>query len=207
MRLFNSTLYSTIALGLLAGCSGNMATTPSAAVPGAALAGPDAMNRAASGHNTQKPSLEIVTIQTSNGQFVTAAAPPIAEPNCGAGQVALHDDATKIGPEEMFTMVNEGKNVYAFRLFLTPYYITAINGGGMGGPGQSYGYSQLHTNVTSLGSLQIFKIIPVGQFVALETVWNTYVTAIPGCGTANVVPFHTNAKVVGPWEKFTVVSR
>lgn len=40
MRLFNSTLYSTIALSVLAGCSGNMATTPSAAVPGAALPSP-----------------------------------------------------------------------------------------------------------------------------------------------------------------------
>jgi hypothetical protein len=37
VRLFNSTLYSTIALSLLAGCSGNMATMPSAGVPGAAL--------------------------------------------------------------------------------------------------------------------------------------------------------------------------
>jgi hypothetical protein len=37
VRLFNSTLYSTIALSLLAGCSGNMATMPSVAVPGASL--------------------------------------------------------------------------------------------------------------------------------------------------------------------------
>ena len=40
MRLFNSTLCSAIAMSVLAGCSGNMATTPSAAVPGAAPPGP-----------------------------------------------------------------------------------------------------------------------------------------------------------------------
>ena len=206
MRLFNSTLYSTIALSLLAGCSGNMATTPSAAVPGAAPPGPDALNRSASGYNTQKPSSKIVAIQTSNGDYVTAGGPPIFEPNCGSGQVALHDEARAIGPEEMFTMVNEGNNVYAFRLFTTPYYITAVNGGGMGGPNLSYGYSQLHTNARSVSSSDVFRIVPVGPYVALETVWNTYVSAIADCGGPDTAPFHTNAEKVGPWEKFTLVS-
>jgi hypothetical protein len=206
VRLFNSTLYSTVALSLLAGCSSNMATTPSAGLAGAALSRPDAINRSVNGRSKQDASAEVVALQTSNGDYVTAAGLPIAEPNCGSGQVALHDDATKIGPEEKFTMVNEGNNIYAFRLFRTRYYISAVNGGGMGGPDQSYGYSQLHTDSTSGRSWEMFKIIPVGRYVALETAWNTYVTAIADCGGTNTVPFHTNARKVGPWEKFTLVS-
>jgi hypothetical protein len=206
VRLFNSTLYSTVALSLLAACSGNMATTPSATAPGAALPNPDVLNHFASSNDTQKSKSVVVALKTANGDYVTAAGLPIPEPNCGPGQVALHDDATRIGPEEKFKMVDEGNNTYAFRLFLTPNYITAVNGGGIGGPNLAYGHSQVHTNATSVGPWEIFKIVPVGPYVALETVWNTYITAIADCGTINTVPFHTNSKVVGPWEKFSLVS-
>jgi hypothetical protein len=199
-------LYSAIAISVLAGCSGNMASTPGATVSNAALPSVATQDGSGSGFNMRKLGFETVALQTVNGNYVTAAGPPITEPNCGSGQVALHDDATRIGPDEKFTMVNEGNNVYAFRLFQTHYYITAVNGGGMAGPNQTYGYSQLHTDATSVGPWEIFRIIRVGRYVALETDWKTYVTAMPNCGGTNTVPFHTDATKVGPWEKFTLVS-
>ncbi|MGB8910050.1 MAG: hypothetical protein WCC84_14990 [Candidatus Cybelea sp.] len=227
MRLLTSTLYSLIAMSLLAACSGNMATTPSAAAPGAALPGSaavpnaarliaDTQNRSASGHNARNLSYETVALQMNNWDtgpgpyYVTAAGPPIAEPNCGSGQVALHDDATTIGPEEKYIMVNEGTNggnpVVAFQLLGTPYYITAVNGGDVGARAHKYGYSQLHTNNRSVGLREKFEIIQGSGYVALKSVkWKTYITAIADCGTTNTVPFHTNAEVVGTWEKFTLV--
>lgn len=222
MRLFTSAFWTATAIGLLAGCSGNMAPTPSAAVPSVAE------NRAAGANNalfsgannalfsSTKPGVSrqevqrltnvTVALQTSNGDYVTAAYSPIAEPNCGSGQVALHEDATKINVEEKFTLVYDpSTKKYGFKL-PSGNYITAVNGGGEGGPNMEYGYSQLHTNATTIGSWEHFKIVPVSSTqVALLTPWNTYVTAIPGCGTFNNVPFHTNATQMGVWEEFNIV--
>jgi hypothetical protein len=57
--------------------------------------------------NAKNVALAVDALQTSDGDYVTAVGPPIAEPGCGAAQVALHDDAAIIGSQEEFTMVNE----------------------------------------------------------------------------------------------------
>lgn len=112
MRLLTSTRLIPIVMVDLAACSGNTVTTPGAPVPSATVSKAplpsfDAQS-SASGHSIGKPGYETVALRTAaTGNYVTAAGLSITEPNCGSGQVALHDDATKIDPREEFTLIPE----------------------------------------------------------------------------------------------------
>lgn len=210
MRFFTSTLYATIAMGILEGCSCSMAAAPTASLPSAGAA-----RQTASDHPLQRQTNETVAIQTYDGNYWTAVGGGGGKhaKNCRRNADALYDNATSVGPRETFTLVAAGSN-YAFALQPTAsgkiYYITAVNGGGIGGPNHNRRYSQINTSATSVGPWQKFAIIQVDPSnpsqVALQAPDRKYyVTAIPGCGGNNDVPFHTNATVIGPWERFTLV--
>jgi hypothetical protein len=212
MRSFTSILWTTVALGALAACSGNMAATPGAALPS------DVTQSHTSDLSPQAAGvLGRVAIRTSGGFFVTAigGGGGPTEPNCNPGWVALHENATSIGPWETFKLVPApttvaGQRAYAFRTS-DGDYITAVNGGGMGENGTNPS-SQLITNATSIGAQEEFRIIPVSAAsdgkVAIQTSdGKHFVTAVNGggCGGPDSVPFHSNAKVIGPYESFTLI--
>ncbi len=209
MRVFISTLLTTIALGLLAGCSGGMATAPGAGLPSSDVQVKNTRQEAA-----LKGSL--VALQAIDGSYVTAVdgGDNMYQPNCGLRQIALHENATSIGLRETFTMVSVPNTPYYAFQTIKGYYITAVNGGGMGGPNGRKGYSQLHTNGwLAIGPWQKFTLIQIEprdpSKVAIQTPdGHHYITAANGggCGTSNTVPFHTNAKSIGRWEEFRIIN-
>jgi hypothetical protein len=212
MRFFTSTLLSTISIGLLAGCSGGMATAPSAGLPGSDA---QAKNIRQAGN-----LMTTVALQTIHHNFVTAVGggDNMAQANCGPRQIALHENATTIGPYERFTMVsiatNAGGGYYAFKTS-GGYYLTAVNGGGIGGHNNRRGYSQLDTGASAIFAWEKFKIIPLDASlhpkVAIQTSDGVhYITASNGggCGSGatNLVPFRTNSKSIGRWEQFKIIN-
>ena len=95
-------------------------------------------------------------------------------------------------------------------------YVTAVNGGGLGGPDAGTSLVALHSDATGAGPWERFKLIlqPPGQQIgpgmtfALQTAAGGYVTAVNagGIGGANdgTCPFHTDAKQAEGWEQFTL---
>ncbi len=235
MRSFTTIVSTTVALGFLAACTGNMAT-PSAGsssdliqsrlgtgLPPVSTVPDSRLGTGLPPKHTNGPDLGVlgrVALRTFDGDFVTAigGGGGPAEPNCGTSKVALHQDATRIGPWETFKMValrDSGANThrYAFQTSDGTNYITAVNGGGMGASGIGNPSSQLLTNATRIGPSEEFRIIPVGvvssKRVAIQTPdGKHYISAVNGgsCGGPDDVPFHTNAKTIGPWEEFTLVA-
>lgn len=212
MRVYTSILLSTISIGLLAGCSGGMATAPSAGLPGS-----DAQAK-----NIRQAGalMTPVALQTSNHDFVTAVGggDNMVQANCGARQIALHENATTIGPDETFTMVTIPSTAdggyYAFKTS-GGYYLTAVNGGGIGTHNNRRGYSQLATGASTILAWEKFRIIPLDESlhpkVAIQTPDGVhYITASNGggCGSdaTNFVPFRTNAKSIGRWERFRIIN-
>ncbi len=212
MRFFNSILLSTISIGLLAGCSGGLATAPSAGLPGSDA---QAKNFRQAGN-----LMTSVALQTIHHDFVTAVGggDSMAQPNCGPRQIALHENSTTIGPNETFTMVsipNTGEGgYYAFKTS-GGYYLTAVNGGGIGGHNNRRNYSQVVTRASTVLNWQKFRLIPLDATlhpkVAIQTADGVhYITASNGggCGgnATNLVPFRTNSKSIGRWEQFRVIN-
>lgn len=166
------------------------------------------------------PPSGVILLQTANGTYVTAVngGGGPTEPNCGPSMVALHEDATSIGPWERFLVVyipgNPNAPVgqqYAHWAFQTSggQYLTAVSGGGIGGTNGAVPSSQLHTDATAPGPWEKFTAIDLGgNYIALKTPDGIhYLTAVNGggCGGANTVPFHTDATQIGPWEQFLIV--
>ncbi|MGA9945049.1 MAG: hypothetical protein WBE79_01495 [Candidatus Cybelea sp.] len=212
MRSFTTILWTTVALVALAACSGNMAT------PGAALPSNVSQSHTSDLSPQATEVLGRVAIRTSGGFFVTAigGGGGPTEPNCNPGWVALHENATRIGPWETFKLVHApitvaGPRKYAFRTN-DGSYITAVNGGGIGDQSGTNPSSQLITNSTSAGAQEEFTLVPVAASdlgrVAIQTPdGKHFVTAVNGggCDGPDSVPFHSNAKVIGPNEAFTLI--
>jgi hypothetical protein len=84
-------------------------------------------------------------------------------------------------------------------------YLTAVNGGGIGEPGNKL---PLHTDAKQVGPWEKFRFVNLfGDVFAIQTVNGHYLTAVNGGGKgepANKLPLHTDATQVGPWEVFTL---
>jgi len=93
-------------------------------------------------------------------------------------------------------------------------YLTAVNGGGIGGPNDAT--CPVHTDANRAGSWEFFtllvddtvnpptaKIVP---FLFLPFGGSHYLTAVNGGGVGgpNTQPVHTDATKVGPWEQFSL---
>lgn len=92
----------------------------------------------------------------------------------------------------------------------TGNYLTAVNGGGLGGPDTGPSAVALHTDATKAGPRETFTIVWLNstytQF-ALQTSDGHYVMAVNGGGVGgpndSSAPIHTDAKTIGIWETLT----
>jgi hypothetical protein len=92
-------------------------------------------------------------LKTVNGNYVTAVnGGGIGGPNNAASPV--HTDATKAGPwERLILTYNPATKTVTFRT-LNGQYLTAVNGGGFGGPNNV----PIHTDARSLGPWETFSV-------------------------------------------------
>jgi hypothetical protein len=147
-------------------------------------------------------------IQTSNGFFLSAwKNGGVGGANLGTGATALHTDATKAGPWELFSIIFIDATHFALKT-ANGQYVTAINGGGAGNPSPQFAIGTIRLGGLP-GSNETFSITAVGGGkVTISTSDGHYVTAVNGGGFGgpNDVPIHTDATSMGPWEHFTWVS-
>jgi len=129
----------------------------------------------------------------------------------GADTTALRTDATSPGAWGSFTFVVRGKH-FALRT-AKGYYVTAVDGGGVGDTLVEEGLHQpLVTNGTASSLYTIFTLIPLtGDQIAIRTPdQQHYVTAVDGGGVAGRgrVPLRTNTKTAGGngWFTLTILS-
>ena len=212
MRSFTTILWSTVALGALAACSGNMAG------PGSALPSDVTQSGTSDQSSAALSVFGRVALRTSGGYFVSAngGGGGIHEPSCNPGWVALQDTATHITQWETFKMIPvattvTGPRQYAFQTW-DGDYLMAVNGGGLGDENGANPSSQLITTATRVGPQEQFKIVPVSAArdgrVAIQTPdGKHFVTAANGggCGGPDTVPFHSNARVIGSYETFALI--
>jgi len=80
-------------------------------------------------------------------------------------------------------------------------YLTAVNGGGVGGPGA------LHTDAAQIQAWEQFRLVPLGgDQYAIQTVSGRYLTAVNGGGVPGPNSIHTDATQIQAWERFRFVS-
>jgi hypothetical protein len=94
---------------------------------------------------------------------------------------------------------------------LDGHFLTAVNGGGVGGPNTGPQVAAIHTDATSIGPWETFTCaITLPGNITLETNDGHFVTAVGGGGiggpNANPWQLHTDATAAGPWEQFTFVN-
>ena len=93
-------------------------------------------------------------------------------------------------------------------------YLSAVNGGGLGGPNSGPTAVALHTDATVAGPWETFTFVwlgeagePYGPF-ALRTANGNYVTAVNGGGIGGpndgTAPIHTDATTIGAWETLQI---
>ena len=131
----------------------------------------------------------------------------VGGPNDGPEASALHSDVLQAGPWEVFHIewLDQGFTYFALRT-LSGNYVTAVNGGGMGGPNDWR--SPFHTDATQLGEWETFSLyLRPDSTVLIRTLNGQYVTAVNGggFGEPNTKPIHTDATRLGPWERFLFV--
>ena len=96
---------------------------------------------------------------------------------------------------------------YAAMQTMDRYFVTAVNGGGLGG-----GNTALYTNATTQGAFETFTLNWVNQqqaLFALQTKNGDFVTAVNGgdMGGPNndLAPIHTDATTIGSWQHFMII--
>lgn len=155
---------------------------------------------------------DTVAIRTPNGvNYLTVVnnggLPPIGR------HVAIASYATSVGPNETFAYVRTGTAHLNFALQCPNgvNYVTAVNGGGMGGPND--GTCPIHTDAAQIGpweTLTLEWLDANKQKVAIKTSSGYYLSAVDGGGIGddgrNSHPIHTDASKIGPWETFAHVS-
>ena len=153
-------------------------------------------------------------IRTLDGHYLTAANGGGLGAIAGLPDivVALHSDATSVSTWETFSwMWVQPQNDYSAGTFalrtVNGNYVTAVNGGGMGGPNEST--CPFHTDATHGSAWEEFTVVPVSRpegTVALRTVNGNYVTAVNGGGIGgdNDTPIHTDAVQIRAWETWVL---
>jgi len=162
------------------------------------------------------------SILTSNGTNMLTAVNGggLGGPDSGPGVVALHTDATSAAAWETFRLILQpgsppiGPGMrFALQTSSGVNYLTAVNGGGVGGPNDAT--CPIHTDATSAGAWEIFTLlvddsvnpptVQIMPFTALPLTGGHYLTAVNGGGVGgpNTQPVHTDATSVGAWEQFS----
>ena len=145
--------------------------------------------------------MQRIAIRTNTGHYLTAVN------GGGMGEAAnklpIHTDAGKLGGWEQFK-VKFHQDGYCTIQTQAGHYLTAVNGGGVGNATHP-----VSTDRTAIRSWETFTVEHVSKGTyAFKTAKGTYLSAVNGGGIgedANKLPLHTDAKKVGPWEKFVIV--
>jgi hypothetical protein len=129
--------------------------------------------------------------------------------------VALHTDQTNPGPWETFKLILQPGSppigpgmVFALQTW-DGNYLTAINGGGVGGPNNAT--CPIHTDQTKAhaGLWEQFSLnvnnTTNPPTVTIQTENGHYLTAVDGGGVdgGDTQPIHSDATSVEQWEQFT----
>jgi len=89
------------------------------------------------------------------------------------------------------------------------HFLTAVNGGGVGGPNSGPNSGPIHTDATTVGSWETFQCVGSPSGFVLQTTDGNFITAVRGGGiggpNANPYQLHTDATVADSWETFTIV--
>ncbi|QQE79542.1 hypothetical protein [Alicyclobacillus sp. SO9] len=149
------------------------------------------------------PFEPVIAIQTYTGNYLTVVN------NGGLGRgvsAAIETNRREIGAWEKFTLepLNNQERTFAIRTS-NGHYVTAVNGGGMGGPNDDN--FPIHTDATSIGPWEKFQIVqePDGTYTFC-TFTGFYLTAVNGGGMQqNDKPISTDRTEVREWETFTIV--
>lgn len=147
-----------------------------------------------------------IALKTASGNYLTMVnGGGLGGPNSGPGAVALHTDATKVGPWEIFQLEWIDGEHFAIRTF-NGNYLTAVNAGGIGGPNNRT--CPVHTDAVASGPWERLYLSynPRTKQATLQTADGHYLTAVNGGGVGgpNTTPIHTDATAIGPWEKFSI---
>ena len=141
-----------------------------------------------------------IGIRTFSGTYVTAL-------NCGgmgedANALPIHTDAVVVQAWEKF-QINFYDDGSCTILTYEPYYLTAVNGGGMAAPAGS----PIATDRTEIGPWETFTLEEQEEGVyAFKTFDGHYLLAVNagGMGTAGA-PLITNSSEPSDWAKFMLV--
>ena len=94
------------------------------------------------------------------------------------------------------------------------HYLTAVGGGGLGGPNSGPGVAALHSDAAFPGEWETFRLEWTDRTKCeflLGTSNKTYVTAVGGGGIGGpnngLAPFHTDARQPSGWEMFKITFR
>ena len=155
----------------------------------------------------QNPAGEILAaaIKTNNGYYLTFVDAG-GMGDSPAGSTPVHTDRTEAGDWEKFTVLwlDPDHTRFALRTH-DGHYLTAVNGGGMGGPNDAT--APVHTDSRNVGLWERFQItfLPNSQ-VTIRSSTGRYLTAVNGGGLGgpNSMPIHTDATKQGPWEVFSL---
>jgi hypothetical protein len=128
--------------------------------------------------------------------------------------VALHTNQSNPGPWETFKLILQLGSppigpgmVFALQTSDGVNYLTAINGGGVGGPNNTT--CPIHTDQTKAGPWEKFSLnvdsTTNPPTVQIQTENGDYLTAVNGGGVdgGNSQPIHSDADSVNTWERFT----
>lgn len=87
-------------------------------------------------------------------------------------------------------------------------YLTAVNGGGLGGPDSGPDAVALHTDAIVAAKLETFTVLWLDSAYtkfALQTIRGNYVSAVNGGGVGGAndssAPIHTDATTIAEWER------
>lgn len=152
------------------------------------------------------PTTIPISLRTCDGHYVTVVnGGGLGGPNTGTNAVALHTDATKVGPWETFEIVWINPTHFGIKT-VNGNYVTAVNGGGIGGPNDNT--SPIHTDASNSGPWE--RLLLNYDFSSARATFQIlngqFLTAVNGGGFGgpNNVPIHTDATALGPWETFTL---
>ena len=147
-------------------------------------------------------------IQTSGGYVLTAVdGGGLGGPN--NTDVALHSDAREISTWETFHLIVVVEGVWYALQTSNRNYVTAVNGGGIGGPNNStcpfhtdLGSSELDGRTNTWETFTLVYVDEEAGTVALKTDTGNYVTAVNGGGIGgpNTTSIHTDAVAASDWE-------
>jgi hypothetical protein len=151
------------------------------------------------------PFSQAIALRTFDGHFLSVVnGGGLGGPNSGPGAVAIHSDASVVGPWERFYVEPIDATHFALKT-VNGNYVTAVNGGGVGGPNDAS--SPIHTDAAWSSSWERLTLVydAATNTVTLQTPNGRYLTAVNGGGMRgdSSAAIRTDATQRGAWETFS----